>query len=105
MKVQIYSPNHIDAIVSEEQGARKWRFTGFYKHPETSSRNESWDLLERLSTRSDLPWVCMGDYNKLVFASEKDGGNARPEGQMKQFRDSINRCNLRDIEYNGSAFT
>ena len=47
----------------------------------------------------------MGDYNKLVFASEKDGGNARPEGQMKQFRDSINRCNLRDIEYNGSAFT
>ena len=24
---------------------------------------------------------------------------------MKQFRDSINRCNLRDMGYNGSAFT
>ena len=47
----------------------------------------------------------MGDYNKLMFASEKDGGNAKLEGQMKQFRDSINRCNLRDMGYNGSAFT
>lgn len=24
---------------------------------------------------------------------------------MKQFRDAINRCNLRDIGYNGSTFT
>lgn len=103
--MQTYSPNHIYAIVSEEQGARKWRFTGFYEHPETSSQNEAWDLLERLSTRSDLPWVCMGDYNKLMFESEKDGGNARPKGPMKQFWDSINRCNLRDMGCNGSAFT
>ena len=47
----------------------------------------------------------MGDYNELMFTSEKKGGNARPEDQMKQFRDVINRCNLRDLGYKGSAFT
>ena len=55
MEVQTYSPNHIDAIISENPGARKWRFTGFYGHPETSRRNESWALLSSLSTRNDLP--------------------------------------------------
>nr|POE84327.1 hypothetical protein CFP56_60550 [Quercus suber] len=40
-----------------------------------------------------------------MFASEKDGGNVRPEGQMKQFRKMINRCNLRDLGCKGSAFT
>ena len=60
VEVQTYSPNHIDVIISENQGARKWRFTSFYGHPETSRRNESWTLLSRLSCRSDLPWVCMG---------------------------------------------
>ena len=104
MEVQTYSPIHIDAIMLEEQGARKWRFIGFYEHPKTSRQHESWALLERLSTCSDLPWVCMGDYNELMFASEKDGGNTRPEGQMKQFQD-INRCYLRDMGYNSLAFT
>lgn len=77
----------------------------FYKHPETTRLSKSWALLETLSTCSDLPWVCMGDYNELMHASEKEGGNTRPEGQMKLFQDTINRCNLRDMGYNGLAFT
>lgn len=80
MEVQTYSPSHIDATVTEEQGARKWMFTSFYGHPKTSRRSESWALLKTLSTRSDLPWVCMGDYNELMYASDKEGGNTRPEG-------------------------
>ena len=50
-----YSSGHIDAIVSEEQRLKKWRFTGFYGHPETSKRGESWSLLEDLSRQSNLP--------------------------------------------------
>ena len=75
-----YSPGHIDAIVSEEQRLKKWRFTGFYGHPETRKRGESWTLLENLSRRSHLPWVCMGDFNEIMFAKEKIGGEVRPEG-------------------------
>nr|XP_023887252.1 uncharacterized protein LOC111999356 [Quercus suber] len=47
----------------------------------------------------------MGDFNELLHANEKEGGNARPEGQMKMFRDTINSCELRDIGYHGSDFT
>jgi len=77
--VQTYSPRHIDAIVTEEQGNKQWRFTGFYGHPKTNKREESWRLLEELSTRSDLPWICMGDFNEIMHGREKEGGNIRPE--------------------------
>nr|POF27368.1 hypothetical protein CFP56_14485 [Quercus suber] len=44
--VQTFSHRHIDAIVTEEQSKKQWRFTGFYGHLETNKRMESWRLLE-----------------------------------------------------------
>ena len=71
--IMSYSPGHIDAIVSEEQGMKKWRFAGFYGHPETNKRGESWSLLKDLSRQSKLPWVCMGDFNEIMHTKEKVG--------------------------------
>ena len=68
--VQTSSECHIDAIIN--QGADDaWRFTGFYGDPETASRENSWDLLRSLSHRHNLPWLCMGDFNEILFANEK----------------------------------
>ena len=62
MKVDVltYSPRHINAIVTEEHGMKKWHFIGFYGHPKTGKREESWKLLESLSHRINLPWICRG---------------------------------------------
>ena len=103
--IMSYSSGHIDAIVSEEQGMKKWRFTGFYGHLETSKRGESWTMLEDLSRWSNLLWVCMGDFNEIMHAKEKVGGGIRPEGQMRCFIEIINRCRLRDMRYVGSNYT
>ena len=103
--VQTYSPRHIDAIIIEDDGNKKWRFTGFYGHPETSKREKSWRLLVNLSTRSDLPWVCMGDFNEIIQRGEKVGGGERPEWQMRLFSSTINRSKLRDMGFVGLQFT
>ena len=47
----------------------------------------------------------MGDFNEIMHAKEKIGGGARPEGQMRCFREAINRSNMRDIGYVGSDYT
>ena len=78
--VLTYSLQHINAIVIEEQGRKKWRFIGFYGHPETGKREESWNLLESLNRRSDLPWICMVDYKEIMHAKEKEGGGVRLDG-------------------------
>ena len=35
----------------------------------------------------------------------KIGGGIRPEGQMRCFREVINKCRLRDLGYMGSDYT
>ena len=100
-----YSQRHIDVIVNEEGGNKRWRFTSFYGNPKMSKWEESWSLIRNLNNRCDLSWVIIGDFNELLHANEKEGGNARPEGQMKLFRDTINSCELRDMGYCGSDFT
>jgi len=42
---------------------------GFYGHPKTSRREETWTLLESLSQVSTLPWLCIGDFNKITKAT------------------------------------
>ena len=41
VEVQTFSPRHIDAIITEDGGNKKWRFMGFYGHLETNKREES----------------------------------------------------------------
>lgn len=73
--VQSFSDSHIDAIVKPEDGSEEWRFTGFYRNPKTSKRDESWQLLQRLSKGNTLSWVHVGDFNELMHDGEKEGGS------------------------------
>ena len=64
--VQSFSNRHIIAFIN--QGVDDaWRFTGFYRDLDTASRENSWSLLRDLSQRSSLPWICVGDFNEILF--------------------------------------
>lgn len=68
-----YSKNHIDVKVSLDEGVKEWRFTGFYGEPEASRRHLSWEVLRALIPKSNLPWLCCGDFNEIVSNTEKSG--------------------------------
>ena len=61
--------------------------------------------MESLSLRGDLPWICMGDYNEIMHAKEKEGGGVQPDGQMRAFCEVINKCQMRDLGYVGLDYT
>ena len=65
-----YARNFIDVYV-EVAGLGDWRLTGFYGFPESCRRHQFWNLLRLLSSSSTSPWVCLGDFNDLLEASEK----------------------------------
>lgn len=50
-----------------------WRLTGFYGHPSTSCRSQSWNLLRNLASSSKLLWLCGGDFNEILCLDEKEG--------------------------------
>ena len=79
MKVDIktFSQNHIDAWVNGRE-VGWWHFMGFYGHPDTTKRHESWAKLKHLKRSSSLPWLVIGDFNEIMGLSEKEGESIRP---------------------------
>lgn len=101
-----YDKLHIDVVVVDPTtGSDLWRFTGFYGEARRERRHRSWDLLKYLSTQSDVPWMCTGDFNEILDAREQFGGVTRPERQMDGFRDAVGVCGFTDLGYLGLPYT
>lgn len=69
--LQIFSIRHIDVHVCNDKVIPWWRFTGFYGDLDEHEWYLSWDLLGHLSLLPSLPWMCTGDFNAILSASEK----------------------------------
>ncbi|XP_074300329.1 uncharacterized protein LOC141631575 [Silene latifolia] len=96
------SVHYMDFIVRDVSG--DWRVTGFYGWPAVADRHLSWQLLRILGRQSSLPWMCIGDFNEILFANEMKGGN-RAQWQMNNFREAVEECGLADIQYEGYGYT
>lgn len=88
-----YSNNHIDVDIFQDDGF-KWRFTGVYGFPQTEDRHKTWTLLRDLHAQENLPWLCAGDFNEILFQHEKEGGSLKSQSQMDRFREAIVDCDL-----------
>lgn len=104
--IQSYSVGHIDCIV--HFGTSKWRFTGFHGNPVADQHHHSWDLLKRLADIPELrllPWLVEGDFNEILFESEKLGGQSRNLSQMTDFSEALDESGLQDISFKGDHLT
>ena len=66
LEIKSYSKYHIDAVIIEEASSFKRRLMGFYGHPKTHQRKESWRFLNMLNSQFRLPWLCFGDFNEIL---------------------------------------
>ena len=55
LEIKSFGSHHIDAVITEKNSNFKWRFIGFYGHPQTHMKQKSRDLLEYLKNQSQLP--------------------------------------------------
>lgn len=95
---------HIDADVTGEDGF-VWRLTSIYGEPKHGEKEKTWKLLRILHGRSSLPWMCFGDFNEILFASEKQGGPDRSHACMDKFRSALEFCELEDLGFVGDPYT
>ena len=80
----------IDAKNSSEAGT--WKFTGIYGEPRTELRCKTWEALRFLRAQDDLPWLCAGDFNKILRQEEQLGLHERNEAHMVAFRECLTDC-------------
>uniref|UniRef100_A0A803P3V6 Reverse transcriptase n=1 Tax=Cannabis sativa TaxID=3483 RepID=A0A803P3V6_CANSA len=65
----------------------------------------SWQLLERLRDLRRGAWLCGGDFNEILKASEKKGGGVKMDSQMKEFQQAISYCNFKELWMDGGEYT
>ncbi|XP_074278070.1 uncharacterized protein LOC141601676 [Silene latifolia] len=87
-----------------EIGGIVWRCTWFYGWPAVQDRHLSWRQLRLLAGDSTGPWLCIGDYNEVLYFSEMKGG-PRVQWQMNNFRDAVDEVGLRDLQFQGYECT
>ena len=106
VKLQSYNKLHIDvAVLDPLSDEEKWHFTGFYGEPRRENRWRSWALLQHLKQLSGSPWLCAGDFNEILEATEQFGGVTRPEGLMDGFREAVSTCGFTDLGFIGLPYT
>lgn len=56
-------------------------------------------FLRDLKGRANLPWLVLGDFNKILFDCKKKGGPSRLQREMNDFREALN-----DLGYGGEPW-
>lgn len=67
-----YSVGQFDVLISVHN-APTFRFIGFYGNPISELTRFSWDLIRRLHSLSNFPWLVTGDFNEILLLDEKIG--------------------------------
>jgi hypothetical protein len=99
-----YSQNFINIEIRYENRS-PWRLTGFYGYPEHDRRRDSWNLLRHLAQDTSLPWCIIGDFNDMLSADDKRGGNDQPPWLLRGFREAVQDSGLIDLPMEGYPFT
>uniref|UniRef100_A0A803MV72 Zinc knuckle CX2CX4HX4C domain-containing protein n=1 Tax=Chenopodium quinoa TaxID=63459 RepID=A0A803MV72_CHEQI len=104
VEIKSYSLHHIDSWV-KIPSMQGWRFTGVYGHPKAEKKKLTCEMLENLRGNPIIPWLCGGDFNMMLMASEKQGGSEFLMGEAEGFRMAVEVCELADLGNVGHGFT
>lgn len=105
LKILSDSTHHIDALVMAADNFCEWRLTGIYGWPEEHMKDCTWNLIKDLALVPHKEWICLGDFNQILYHHEKQGGVRRDDRKLEKFRDAIHACGLKDLGYSGFHFT
>ena len=57
----------IDVSVQEDPASPPWRISFFYGEPRVEDRYLTWEFMKRIKSRSDKPWIMVGDFNETMW--------------------------------------
>ena len=102
VKLLPYSQYHID-VIPTERDREPWRLICVYGEEQLSERHKTWSLLKFIKSSSPLPWVCIGDFNEVLYQSEHIGVQERSRAQIEGFREMVDVCGLNDLGFEGRS--
>ncbi|XP_030942467.1 uncharacterized protein LOC115967498 [Quercus lobata] len=106
---------HVDVLAATEQEIHAmiqvrsqsftWLISAIYASPRFEERCMLWNNLRMLANMHDLPWALMGDFNEVLSANEKYGGNPICQRRVRAIRECMNDCSMMDLGFTGPKYT
>jgi hypothetical protein len=82
-----------------------WILSCVYGPPYNKTNTDFWKSLAGIGSDYSGPWLCIGDFNRILDQTEKYGGRPFSCSSNDLFRDFLNLHGLVDLGFSGSPFT
>lgn len=102
---EISSNEKILNVLIQEEGKIRCLLSVVYASPTITMRMELWSYISQLGEIVDIPWVVMEDFNQPLEMKDKYGGRPINMVNANRLRDTINRCRVVDIGFQGPRYT
>lgn len=97
------SANFIDSQVTFKKSVSTITFV--YGAPHKEKRATHWEAMASLGVNREGPWLLTGDFNDILYNSEKFGGPPRWEGSFLAFRSFVSQQGLWDVKHSGNPLS
>ncbi|CAL9007242.1 unnamed protein product [Prunus brigantina] len=105
VQVLAFSKNLIDTEITEKGGGKRRRISWIYGTPNREEKNDFWSWIGNSLQPGSIPWMCIGDFNELIWEFEKKGGRAFNLNSRRYLQEFMNQKKLLDLGFQGQAFT
>lgn len=94
----------ITQILTMSQSNITFALTIVYGPADSGRRAELLDELTAIHPPANLPWICVGDFNQICEAQDKNNDNIN-RSQMRRFRRALDTCELMEIKLQNRKYT
>lgn len=108
-KVEVHlihsSSQFIHCRVNDSNGMFKYWLTAVYAHNQLDKIRKLWKEIEQIQQNIYGPWCVIGDFNNVVKAHDRIGGNAVTEKEYVDMQEMMMRNGLSEMDSTGDYFT
>lgn len=79
--------------------------TVVYAFNTREERKGLWTYLETVKIGNNLAWIVMGDFNSVVHADDRIGGNPVSMTEIVDFQACVEECELVKLHRQGNNYT
>lgn len=99
------TPNLFHISCREGRGGKLLSITFIHAPTNYQQHLLLWDDLRQIHASNGLPWLCVGDFNEILYPWEKMGKRPVNQFRMMSFRAVVNDCEFTELESHGCKYT
>ncbi|XP_052289997.1 uncharacterized protein LOC127899892 [Citrus sinensis] len=104
IKVVLNHKQFVHMQIVENNNFFSWA-TAVYASPNPVLRRHLWVHLNHIAKSVQGPWIVGGDFNAIMYASERKGGSQYGSRVCKLFRQWFHSNKLHDLHFKGPRYT